>query len=371
MKKKRVVVAMSGGVDSSVAAYLLKEEGYEVIGISMQLYDHSNLETRFDSCCSLKDVDTARRVAQILDIPYYVLNFEKKFKEKVVDYFTNDYLKGRTPNPCVKCNEEVKFKHLILKARELKSNYLATGHYVKKVCDRGICYLKKAKDRQKDQSYFLFSIEKETLPFLLFPLGDLTKSQVRDIAREAKLPNSEKKESMEICFIPDQNYSGFISKVLGGRSNESFSGEMIHSSGEKLATHDGFYKFTVGQRKGLGISGRDPLYVLNVNPESRAVRVGSREELYSRGLIAENINWLVLPKSERVATRIRYRHSEIDSQIESGWEKNIKIDHEKMSTKTLTVRFSSPQRAVTPGQAAVFYEGDTLLGGGWIERGLQ
>ncbi len=365
MKKKRVVVALSGGVDSSAAAALLKEKGHEVIGISMQLYDHSELsESRFDSCCSLKDVDVARRVAQILDIPFYVLNFEKVFKEKVVDYFTNDYLKGRTPNPCVKCNEDVKFKHLILKAKELQADHLATGHYVRNVYDeKSQTYqLLKAKDLKKDQSYFLFGTSPKELPFLLFPLGEFEKEHVREIARKAQLPNASKKESMEICFIPDNNYGAFIQKQMQmkfkDREDHSlFKGDIVDKEGQVLGKHDGSFNFTVGQRKGLGVAHKDPLYVLNVDSDTKKVMVGSQKDLFSEGLYAQNVHWICRPKGNSLSVKIRHSTKDIDCSLEEESVRGFKL------------KFREPQRAVTPGQAAVLYEGDVLLGGGWIEKG--
>lgn len=366
-RKKRVVIALSGGVDSSAAAAILKAEGHEVIGISMQLYDHSKLEsegTRFDSCCSLREVDVARRAAQILDIPYYVLNFEKVFQEKVVDYFIKEYLEARTPNPCVKCNEDVKFKHLIVKARELNADYLATGHYAKVVQKGNDFQLHKAKDRKKDQSYFLFSVAKKELPFLLFPLGDLQKTEVREIARQAKLPNADKKESMEICFIPNNDYASFISKEVGPRN----SGDIISKEGHKLGQHDGFFQYTVGQRRGLGVSSPDPLYVLNVDKTSKSVTVGKPEDLWATGLMAKEINWITLPSSDTISVRIRYRHQEIESVLETGWQASLEVGNDRTRSTTLNINFSDRQRAVAPGQAAVFYEGDILLGGGWIEK---
>ena len=360
MKKKRVVIALSGGVDSSAAAAILKEEGHEVIGISMQLYDHAQLEeSRFDSCCSLKDVDVARRVAQILDIPFYVLNFEKVFKEKVVDYFTNDYLQGRTPNPCVKCNEDVKFKHLILKAKELEADTLATGHYVRNVYDeKSKTYqLLKAKDRKKDQSYFLFGTSPKELPFLRFPLGELEKTEVREIARKAQLPNAAKKESMEICFIPDNNYGAFIEKQMKDRDQTALKGDIVDKKGQVLGKHEGSFNFTVGQRKGLGIANPDPLYVLNVDSCSKKVTVGSNEDLFSQGLYAQDIHWICHPTGNSLSVKIRHSYKDIECSLEEEGEKSFKL------------KFREPQRAVTPGQAAVLYEGDVLLGGGWIEKG--
>ena len=364
MKKKRVVVALSGGVDSSTAAHLLKKEGHEVIGISMQLYDHSKLEeSRFDSCCSLKDVDIARRAAQILDIPFYVLNFEKVFKENVVDYFTKEYLQGRTPNPCVKCNEDVKFKHLILKARELKADHLATGHYVRNRYDQSsqTYQLLKARDRKKDQSYFLFGTSPKELPFLLFPLGEFEKTEVRTMARNAHLPNASKKESMEICFIPDNDYGAFIEKQMKEKDKAAFHGEIINKEGQVLGTHEGSFHFTVGQRKGLGVSHKDPLYVLNVDPCTKNVRVGSHEDLFSQGLLAHSAHWICRPSArgqgKSLSVKIRHSTKDMDCTLEGDENGGFKL------------KFRTPQRAVTPGQAAVLYEGDVLLGGGWIEKG--
>lgn len=359
MKKKRVIVAMSGGVDSSAAAAILKEEGHEVIGISMQLYDHAQKEdVRFDSCCSLKEVDMVKRVAQILDIPYYVLNFEDVFKEKVVNYFIDEYLNAKTPNPCVKCNNEVKFKHLIQKAKELKADYLATGHYVRNEYNSEIesYQLLKAKDRKKDQSYFLFGIAKSELPFLLFPLGNLEKSQVREVAEKAGLPNAQKKESMEICFIPNNNYSKFIKE---NTDTISSSGKFVTQEGKIVGEHDGFFKYTVGQRRGLGLSQNEPLYVLNVNSETKEVTVGENKDLFSKGLIAKNINWISFPTNKEVTCKIRHGFREMESILPASLD-----SHE------LSISFKTPQKAVTPGQAVVFYEGDVLLGGGWIDHAL-
>lgn len=363
VKKKRVVVALSGGVDSSTAAAILKEEGHEVIGISMQLYDHSDPDDRFDSCCSLKEVDVARRVTQILDIPYYVLNFEKVFKEKVVDYFVGEYLNARTPNPCVKCNEEVKFKHLLLKAKELKADYLATGHYAR------LCYnsetdeheVFKAKDSKKDQSYFLFGLPKQELSFLLFPLGNLTKGEVRDIAKRFGLPNADKPESMEICFIPNNNYVSFMEGKLNGDAAK-YAGPIVNQKGEILGEHDGAFRFTVGQRKRIGVFGEEPLYVINIDSTTNTVTVGERKDLQFRGLIAKKINWLSMPKSNQVTARIRHSVFEIEAELDVSY---------KDAPSQIDLTFLTPQRAVTPGQAVVFYEKERLLAGGFIEKGIH
>ncbi|OGQ18678.1 MAG: tRNA 2-thiouridine(34) synthase MnmA [Deltaproteobacteria bacterium RIFCSPHIGHO2_02_FULL_40_11] len=364
-RKKRVVVALSGGVDSSVAAALLKEEGHEVIGISMQLYDQSKLEdTRFDSCCSLKEVDVARRVAQILEIPYYVLNFEDVFQDKVVNYFVDEYLKGRTPNPCVRCNTDVKFHHLIRKARELNADYLATGHYVRNLYNEtlGEYELLKAKDRQKDQSYFLFGTDPKELPFLLFPLGDLTKPEVRAIAQKYNLPNAHKAESMEICFIPSNNYKAFIQEHLEEKGeNLDTGGEIISEDGSSIGKHEGYHHYTIGQRKGLGISNpAHPLYVLDVNQSSKTVTVGSEDKLYMDGLIVQNVNWLRQPSSPNIHLKIRHSQTEIEASLEQAGD-----------SQTFKVYFHKPHKSVCPGQAAVFYEDETLLGGGWIDRGFH
>ena len=356
-------MALSGGVDSSTAAAILKEEGHEVIGVSMQLYDHSDPDDRFDSCCSLKEVDVARRVSQILDIPYYVLNFEKVFKEKVVDYFVGEYLSARTPNPCVKCNEEVKFKNLLMKAKELKADYLATGHYARIHYNRETSEYEvlKAKDRKKDQSYFLFGLPKKELSYLLFPLGELTKPQVRDIAKRVNLPNADKPESMEICFIPNNHYVSFIEEKLNGDAGK-YSGSIVDQKGEVLGEHDGAFRFTVGQRKGIGAFGGEPLYVIDIDSTTNTVTVGEKKALQCRGLIAKQINWLSMPKSNQVTARIRHSVFEIETELDDSY---------KDVPSQIQLTFLTPQRAVTPGQAAVFYEGERLLGGGFIERGIH
>lgn len=363
-KKKRVVAALSGGVDSSVAAALLKEAGYDVIGISMQLYDHAQNETtRFDSCCSLKEVDVARRVAQILEIPYYVLNFEKAFQEKVVDYFVKEYLNARTPNPCVKCNSDVKFKALIQKAKELGADYLATGHYVKNVLNAktGFYELHKAKDVSKDQSYFLFDIDRNELPYLLFPLGDLLKTHVRDLAKRFGLPTAHKPESMEICFIPNNDYAAFIEKKLSSPLSK-VAGNVVSSDGKILKQHRGYYQYTVGQRKGIGLSQTHPLYVVEIDPNLKQVCVGKKADLWMRGLIAKDINWLRLPETQEVSLKIRHSKQEWQARFSEtvSW-----------SSHAQPIFFQDRVSAVTPGQAAVFYQDDVLLGGGWIERGLH
>ena len=372
MMKERVVIAMSGGVDSSVAAAILKEEGYDVVGVSMQLWDYSSAEDKGGategSCCSTEDLEDARRVADKIDIPFYVLNMQDAFTTEVVDYFVESYLKGETPNPCTKCNQELKFKTLLRKAKELDAKYLATGHYARIVSPEkdGEPYrLLKGIDQSKDQSYFLFTMNQDELSSVLFPLGGLTKEEVRVKARELGLRTAEKQESQEICFITDGRYGDFIADEAGlkagGKAHMEAGGDILDSSGTVLGRHTGLFKFTIGQRKGLNItSGTGPHYVLSIDIDENRLIVGTKDELFSNGLVASEVNWIASPPKDgdSVTASIRYRHKGVASKLYTNGSNKIEA------------RFEVPESAVTPGQAVVFYNGDEVIGGAWIEKAI-
>lgn len=360
-KPKRVVVAMSGGVDSSVAAALLKEDGYDVIGISMQLWDYTEGERdRFGSCCSLDDIYDARRVADRIGIPFYVVNFEEAFSKAVVDYFVDGYLKGETPNPCLKCNQILKFETLLKRALELEADFLATGHYARVGFDkeRRRYLLLKGKDLTKDQSYFLFTMTQKQLSRVIFPLGDLAKADVRRLAKKFGLDVAEKKDSQEICFAPE-DYSSFITKQAGRRIDSK--GAIVNDKGDVLGVHNGLHKYTIGQRKGIGVTRGEPLYVLKIDMEKNHLVVGAEEGLFSNGLIAKETNWIGIssPYSElEVFAKIRYRHKGAEAVVMP------------LANNEVEVRFKKSEKSVTPGQAVVFYSGDEVIGGGWIEKNL-
>jgi tRNA-specific 2-thiouridylase len=362
-KKQRVVVAMSGGVDSSVAAALLQAQGYEVIGISMQVWDYSRFTAaageKFDTCCSLDDIHDARRVAEQLGIPFYVVNFEEEFQQLVIDDFISEYCVGRTPNPCVRCNQWIKFELLLKKARGLGAELIATGHYARTEQDPAGRYrLLKGIDPAKDQSYFLFTLSQEQLAMTLFPLGEMTKQEVRALAAQYRLRVAEKGESQEICFVPDNNYVRFIEEARG---ENLLSGNIVDRSGKILGKHGGTYRYTIGQRKGLGIAHEEPLYVIGVDTSRKEVVVGTRHELYCDGLIAASINWIVPPPESAfgASCKIRYRHQPVACRILP------------LAGNRAEVRFEEREKSVTPGQAVVFYDNDLVLGGGWIVAAVK
>ncbi len=371
MVGERIAVAMSGGVDSSTAAAILKEQGYDLVGFSMQLWDHRRSGSGPDEqgstrCCSLDDLHDARSVAARLKFPYYVVNFQKEFEQTVIKPFIESYRNGLTPSPCVLCNSHMKFDHLLKMAEEVQAARVATGHYARVVRDpeTGRYVLLRARDPKKDQSYFLFELSQEQLSKTVFPLGDLEKAQVREIARRHGLAVADKAESQEICFVADGDYAAFIERhyrdILGDVQPEAqLSGEIIDAEGNRLGRHDGIHHFTIGQRKGLGIAHRSPLYVIDLLPESNHVVVGERAQLGSSGCRVRRCNWIALDRLTnplRVTARIRSRHQEASATVTP------------LDDGEALVEFDSPQMAVTPGQACVFYAGERVVGGGWISR---
>ena len=378
-QRTTIAVAMSGGVDSSTVAAILAQSGdgsadsrNAVVGLTLQLWDQTRLAGRHGTpdaaetmkagrCCSLDDVYDARRVAQHLGIPYYVVNQQQRFEEAVVRPFVAEYLAGRTPIPCSLCNNHLKFDQLLKTAQSIGADSIATGHYAVNEFDpvRGRWILKRPTDRAKDQTYFLFGLTQEQLAHTLFPLGRMTKPEVREAARQHGLALAEKPDSQEICFIPGGDYKQFLTAYLEeqGEQLPETDGNVVTSTGEVLARHDGIFNFTVGQRKGLGVSSPTPLYVLSIDPASHRVTVGADEELATRSLRASELNWISIPvltAPMRVRIKIRHRHEPAWARLEpAGLEEVI-------------ATFDEPQRAVTPGQSAVFYDGDEVVGGGWI-----
>jgi tRNA-uridine 2-sulfurtransferase len=352
----RVVVAMSGGVDSSVAAALLAEQGHDVIGVSMQLYDQTEGQTGFGTCCTIDDLHDARRVAAAIGIPHYILNFENRFNEQVVSNFIREYAAGRTPIPCSRCNSDVKFATLLDRALGFDADLLATGHYARiSRGGDGSFVLRRGADSAKDQSYFLFSLTQEQLARAVFPVGHLDKHMVRDEARRLNLRVAAKPDSQEICFVPDGDYAGFIERAAPELRK---SGAIVGRDGTQLGTHAGMHRFTVGQRKGLGLSSTEPLYVLEIRPDSSEIVVGPRDALGRATFQASQVNWVSgQPPLDwlTVTAQIRHRHEASPGRVRA-------IDHQRAE-----VEFQEPQSAVTPGQAVVFYEGDVVVGGGWID----
>jgi len=364
----RIVVAMSGGVDSSVAAALLAEQGHDVIGLSMQLYDQSEGQASFGSCCSIDDLHDARRVAAAINIPHYIVNFERQFDEQVVSNFVQEYAAGRTPLPCAHCNSDLKFATLAERARGFGADAVATGHYARVEHDAasGRYLLKRGVDPAKDQSYFLFSLTQDQLARALFPVGDRPKDDVRDYARRHRLPVANKPDSQEICFIPDNDYRSFVdarlrdARVKPSRSLEhGGGGVLVDETGRVLGTHQGIHRFTVGQRKGLGLAapGGAPMYVLALRRADQQVVVGPKSSLERTTLTASGVNWIAGEPSAPLRVHAQIRHRHVASPATARTLGDARAD----------IVFDTPQIAVTPGQAVVFYDGDTVVGGGWID----
>jgi tRNA-specific 2-thiouridylase len=355
---ERVVVAMSGGVDSSVSAALLHDQGYEVIGITMKLWDGPETAVvHHKTCCTLDDVSDARRVAASLGIPFYVVNFKAQFAQHVIDYFVDTYRQGATPNPCVQCNRYLKFMALLQRAQQLGARWVATGHYAAVCQDEGGWYhIRRGRDAKKDQSYFLFDLSQEQLRHTLLPLGEYCKEEVRQIAIRLGLKVAEKPESQEICFIPDGDYRSFVRPRLTPAAVQS--GRMVNTAGETVGTHHGLPFYTVGQRRGLGVAAAEPLYVTRLDPAHNTVVVGPRHAALCATFSVERINWMCPPPAQIVHTtvQIRYRHQPVVADIHP------------LAPDRAHVVLHEPQFAVTPGQAAVFYDGDMVIGGGWITR---
>ena len=351
---KKVLVAMSGGVDSSVAAFLLKKQGYECIGCTMKLYDNKDIGiSKGHTCCSLSDVEDARSVSYRLGIPYYVFNYSDDFRRKVIDKFVSEYLCGRTPNPCIDCNRYMKFDLLYNKAKILGCDYIATGHYaiIKEI--NGQYELHKGADASKDQGYVLYRLTQEQLAHMIFPLGYLSKNEVRKIAEDNGFLNAHKPDSQDICFVPDGDYTKVIERFSG---KQITTGDFVDTSGNVIGKHKGIIHYTVGQRKGLGISSQNPLYVCKINPQTSDIMLGHRDDLYQNKMIVKDVNWVsgVSENQIKCSVKIRYRGPELPC--------TVYLDNDIAS-----VIFDTPACAITPGQSAVFYNNDIILGGGIIE----
>ena len=356
--KTRVVVGMSGGVDSSATAALLLEQGYDVVGITLKLWPQDCVSRAEDKCCGPQAVTDARAVCHKLGIPYYLIDEAAEFQTKVIQYFASEYKAGRTPNPCVMCNQNLKFGRLIERADQLGAQYIATGHFarIEHSANASRTLLKCGRDPRKDQSYFLFSLRQEQLARALFPLGDKTKSDTREVARHCQLKTADKEESMEICFVPDNNYGKFLQQA---KLVEKHRGEIVNLAGQVLGHHEGIEFYTIGQRKGLGISSPKPLYVLELDAQNNRVVVGDDSALERDEFMVDRCNWIAFDSPSQkleVTAKIRYNHPGTAATV-------TPVDGGKAR-----VKLHAPQRAITPGQAAVFYRDDLVLGGGWITQ---
>jgi len=356
-KKQRVICGMSGGVDSSATAALLQEQGFDVVGITLKLWPQDCVNRAEDKCCGPQAVTDARSVCHKLGIPYYLIDESSEFQKHVIQYFADEYKAGRTPNPCVMCNQNLKFGRLIDRANQLGADFIATGHFARlERTENGRVLLKRGKDLRKDQSYFLFSLRQDQLARAIFPLGEKTKSDTREVARHCNLKTADKEESMEICFVPDNNYGGFLQQA---NLVQKTRGEVVDVHGHVLGHHDGIAFYTIGQRKGLGLSSPKPLYVIELDAENNRVVVGDDAALDRAEFIVQNCNWIPWenpPTSLEVTAKIRYNHPGTPATVTP------------LEQGRARVKLHTPQRAVTPGQASVFYQDDLVVGGGWICR---